>query len=40
MRLIGKVQELACIAAGEFVLTDCGLVPIESVTTDMRVGWC
>ena len=37
MRLIGKVQELACIAAGEFVLTDCGLVPIESVTTDMRV---
>lgn len=26
-----------CIAAGQRVLTDCGLVPIESVTTDMKV---
>lgn len=32
-RQIGKV----CIAAGQRVLTDAGLVPIESVTTAMRV---
>ena len=32
-RQIGKV----CIAAGQRVLTDTGLVPIERVTTEMRV---
>ena len=37
MRLIGKVQELACISAGQLVLTDTGLIPIEHVTTRMRV---
>lgn len=33
----GKIMELACIAEGSPVLTDIGLVPIEAVTTDMRV---
>lgn len=33
----GKVAELACIAEGELVLTDKGLVPIELVTTGHRV---
>lgn len=33
----GKVMELACIAEGSPVLTDIGLIPIEAVTTDMRV---
>lgn len=33
----GKVAELACIAEGELVLTDGGLVPIEQVTTAMKV---
>jgi DNA polymerase len=36
-RSIGKVSVLACIAEGELVLTDVGLVPIENVTTAMRV---
>lgn len=36
-RQSGKVAELACIAEGELVSTDIGLVPIEHVTTDMRV---
>src|SRR5262249_19317243 len=36
-RSIGKVVVLACIAEGELVLTDVGLVPIEKVTTAMRV---
>lgn len=38
MRQSGKV---ACIAEGQLVLTDTGLVPIEDVSTDMRVwdGW-
>jgi DNA polymerase len=36
-RDMGKVISLLCIAEGELVLTDQGLVPIESVTTDMRV---
>lgn len=36
-RQIGKVQELACIAEDELVLTDKGLVPIQKVTTDMKV---
>ena len=36
-RQIGKVMELACIAEGELVLTDVGLVPIEDVTMSMRV---
>lgn len=33
----GKVLELACIAEGQKVLTDKGLVPIEKVTREMRV---
>ena len=37
LRQRGKVAELACIAEGSPVLTDHGLVPIESVTTDMKV---
>jgi len=36
-RQIGKVVILACIAEGELVLTDAGLVPIEKVTTAMSV---
>lgn len=34
LRQKGKVAELACIAEGELVLTDKGLVPIQAVTTD------
>ena len=37
LRQRGKVAELACIAEGSLVLTDQGLVPIENVTTDMKV---
>lgn len=37
LRQKGKVAELACIAEGQKVLTDKGLVPIEDVTTDMKV---
>ena len=37
LRQKGKVAELACIAEGQEVLTDKGLVPIEKVTTDMKV---
>lgn len=37
LRQKGKVAELACIAEGQPVLTDRGLVPIESVTRDMKV---
>lgn len=36
-RQIGKVSELACIAEGQLVLTDIGLVPIEQVTRGHRV---
>ena len=35
LRQKGKVAVLACIAEGQQVLTDVGLVPIEQVTTDM-----
>ena len=34
LRQKGKVAELACIAEGELVLTNHGLIPIESVTLD------
>jgi DNA polymerase len=34
LRQKGKQAELACIAEGQMVLTDQGLVPIEYVTTD------
>lgn len=34
LRQKGKQAELACIAEGQLVLTDQGLVPIEQVTTD------
>lgn len=36
-RFIGKVASLACIAQGQEVLTDKGLVSIEHVTRDMKV---
>ena len=36
-RKAGKVLELACISENELVLTDQGLVPIQDVTTDMKV---
>ena len=37
LRQKGKVAELACIAEGQMVLTDKGEVPIQDVTTDMKV---
>ena len=37
LRQKGKVAELACIAKGQLVLTDQGLVPIEDVTLEMRL---
>ncbi len=37
LRQKGKQAELACIAEGQLVLTDHGLVPIEKVTTEMGV---
>ena len=37
LRQKGKIAVLACIAEGQPVLTDQGLVPIEDVTTDMLV---
>lgn len=37
LRQKGKVAELACIAEGELVLTDRGLVPIQNVTLVHRV---
>ena len=37
LRQKGKIAELACIAEGQLVLTDYGLIPIEKVTTEDRV---
>ncbi len=37
LRQKGKQAELACIAEGQLVLTDIGLVPIEQVTTNHRL---
>ena len=37
LRQKGKIAELACIAEGQLVLTDKGLVPIERVTLDMKL---
>ena len=37
LRQKGKQAELACIAEGQLVLTDKGLIPIEAVTTDHRL---
>ena len=37
LRQKGKIAVLACIAEGQKVLTDVGLVPIEQVTADMKV---
>lgn len=37
LRQKGKIAELACIAEGSPVLTDKGLIPIEKVTTQMKV---
>lgn len=37
LRQKGKIATLACIAEGQLVLTDQGEVPIEKVTTDMKV---
>lgn len=43
LRQKGKQATLSCIAEGELVLTDIGLVPIQNVTTAMKVwdgeGW-
>lgn len=36
-RQIGKVMELACIAEGQLVLTDVGLVPIEEITLQHKL---
>lgn len=37
LRQKGKIAELACIAEGQLVLTNSGLIPIEKVTTQMKV---
>ena len=37
LRQKGKIAELACIAEGQLVLTDFGLVPIEKITKNMKV---
>ncbi len=37
LRQKGKVAVLACIAEGELVLTDRGLIPIQDVTKEMKV---
>ena len=37
LRFLGKVVSLACIAEGQLVLTDEGLVPIEKVALHQRV---
>lgn len=37
LRQKGKIAVLACIAEGQKVLTDRGLVPIEKVTPDLKV---
>ena len=37
LRQKGKVAELACIAEGTLITTDQGPVPIEYVTTDMKL---
>lgn len=37
LRAKGKIIELACIAEDQLVLTDHGLVPIQDVTTSMKV---
>jgi DNA polymerase len=37
LRQKGKVAELACIAEGELVLTDKGLVPIENITFEHKL---
>ncbi len=37
LRQKGKVAELACIAEGELVLTDHGLIPIENISLHDRV---
>ncbi len=43
LRQKGKQAELACIAEGQLVLTDTGLMPIEAITTDHLLwdgeGW-
>jgi DNA polymerase len=37
LRAKGKIAELACIAEGQLVLTDIGLVPIEKITLKHKV---
>lgn len=37
LRQKGKVAELACVAQGQLVLTNIGLVPIENITMSMKV---
>lgn len=36
-RQVGKVQELACIAEGELVLTNAGLIPIQEIKLSHKV---
>lgn len=37
LRQKGKIAELACLAEHQLILTDKGLVPIEKVTTEMKL---
>ena len=37
LRARGKISELACFPEDSLILTDKGLVPIQDVTTDMKV---
>ena len=37
LRQKGKIAELACIAEGELVLTDKGLIPIEEITLEHKI---
>ena len=37
LRTKGKIAELACVAEGELVLTNKGLVPIEKITLDHKL---
>lgn len=37
LRQKGKISELACIAEGQLVLTDAGLIPIEKITLEHKL---
>ena len=38
LRQKGKISELACIAEGQLVLTDAGLIPIEKIHLNINCG--